>query len=59
MKFGWLGNPAPTIHCHMLFEMLQVILEFMRVLIVIVYQGDNVLDAVDMLRVSVVLIAAA
>jgi hypothetical protein len=43
----------------MLFEMLRFILEFMRVLIVIVYQGDNVLDAVDMLRVSVVLIAAA
>jgi hypothetical protein len=59
MKFSWLGNLAPIIHCHMLFEMSRFILEFMRVLIVIVYQGDNVLDAVDMLRVSVVLIAAA
>jgi hypothetical protein len=42
----------------MLFEMVQFMYKFMRFLIVIVYDCDNVLDAVDMLRVSVVPIGA-
>ena len=44
-KFGWLGNLLRSIHCHMLFEMLQFVLVFMRVFIVIVYERDNVLNA--------------